>query len=415
MDTILGNEMITPSDWIPENSIIKVIGVGGGGCNAVTYMYNHKVMGCTFIICNTDKQVLDKSPVPVKIQLGQGLGAGCDPVKGRNCALEAEAEITDKIIGTGTKMLFITAGMGGGTGTGAAPVIAKIAKDAGILTVAVVTLPFKNERNGSYSKAIDGIRELEQNVDSLLVIDNEKILEIYGDLLLHEAFPKTDEVLATAVRSIIEIINKGGFINVDFQDVQNMMKDSGYALMGSGTGSGENRIHDAVENAMASPLLLAFDPKTSKNALINITVGENEFNIRARDLGRIDDEVSKYLGNANRFKRGIVYEKDPEFGDKVQITIIATGIEMGFLGDALDFNEGSIIYIDEDYTYSGVEAGEEISLGSISVDKVGYGSGSAARKFTFRADRKPDLCVTPEDSILELEKVAAIDRMNKID
>jgi len=399
---------IVPNDWIPENSIIKVIGVGGGGCNAVAYMYNQKIEGCTFIVCNTDKQVLDQSPVPEKIQLGEGLGAGTDPTKGRNCAIEAQQAIGDKILGTGTKMLFITAGMGGGTGTGAAPVIAKMAKDAGILTVAVVTLPFKDEKNGSYGKAIDGIRDLEQVVDSLLVIDNQKILETYPDLLLHEAFPKTDEVLATAVRSIIEIIKKKGYINVDFQDVQNMMKDSGFALMGSGVGTGEQRIHDAVENAMSCPLLLAFDPKTAKNALINITVGLNESSIKAGDLARINEEVEQYLGKANTFKRGIVYDPDPSFGDKVQVTIIATGIKMCLLDGAIDFNEGSVIYLDEEYEYKPFQVGEEIELTDGRVEKVGSGRNNDRRKFWYQ--QKPDLCVTQNEEAGKFERETAIKR-----
>lgn len=397
-------DIVTPSDWVPANSIIKVIGVGGGGCNAVAYMYNQKVEGCTFIVCNTDKQVLDQSPVPEKIQMGEGLGAGTDPTKGRNCALEAQQYIKEKVVDTDTKMLFITAGMGGGTGTGASPVIAKMAKDAGILTVAVVTLPFKDEKNGSYGKAIDGIRELESVVDSLLVIDNQKILETYPDLLIHEAFPKTDEVLATAVKSIIQIIEKKGHINVDFQDVQNMMRNSGFALMGSGMGTGPDRLQDAVRNAMSCPLLLAFDPKTAKNALINITVGRNEHGIKAGDLGTINEEVGKYLGNANTFKRGIVYDDDPAFGDHVQVTIIATGIKMSLLDGSIDFNEGSVIFIDEDYVYEPFKAGEEIELSDSRVVKVG-GPRMNNRQFWF--NEKPDLCVGPNDDINALERETA--------
>lgn len=398
-------EMITPTDWVPANSIIKVIGVGGGGCNAVSYMYSKHIEGCTFIVCNTDRQVLEKSPVPEKIQLGEGLGAGTDPAKGRNCALASAKVIADKIVGTGTKMLFVTAGMGGGTGTGAAPVIAKIAKDAGILTVAVVTLPFKDEKNGSYGKAIDGIRELESCVDSLLVIDNQKILETYPELLLHEAFPKTDEVLATAVRAIIEIINHEGYINVDFQDVQNMMRGSGFALMGSGTGKGDNRIAEAVQNAMSSPLLLAFDPKTAQQALINITIGYNEQSIKAGDLPKINAEVAKYLGKANTFKRGIVYDRDPEFGDKVQVTIIATGIKMNLLEGAVDFNEGSVIFLDENYEYEPYKMGEEIELPD---NRTSAASRGGKRKFWFT--EKPDLCVGVQDPIAELENETALQR-----
>lgn len=320
------NEIVAPEAWKPEeNSIIKVIGIGGGGCNAVSYMYSQHIEGCTFIVANTDPQSLAASPVPIKIRMGE-LGAGTDPVKGRNAAFEAADEITEKAL-EGTQMLFITAGMGGGTGTGAAPVVAKMSKKKGILTVGVVTLPFKNERNGSLTKALDGINELKDNVDSLLVIDNQKIFEIYGDLLIYEAFPKTDEVLATAVRTILDTISRSGYINVDFKDVKNMMAGSGLALMGSGEGRGENRIADAVKNAMVSPLLLAFDPSTAKNVLVNVTVGYNEQTIRSKELDLIDEELNKYLGNANRFKRGIVYDRDPDCGDKISITVIATGID----------------------------------------------------------------------------------------
>ena len=235
------NNMVTPSDWVPTDSMIKVIGVGGGGCNAVTYMYNQQIEGCTFIVCNTDMQSLINSNVPQKIQLGTGRGAGTNPTKGMKAAIEAESEIEKAVLGPETEMLFITAGMGGGTGTGAAPVIASMAKKKGILTVAVVTLPFKNEGNESMSKAIAGIHELEKNVDSLLIINNEKLYEYYGDLLIQDAFPKADQVLATAVRGVVDIIKSKGFVNVDFEDVKAVMHDSGMALLGCGTGTGENR------------------------------------------------------------------------------------------------------------------------------------------------------------------------------
>lgn len=208
-------EMIAPNDWVKSDEIIKVLGVGGGGCNAVGTMFREGIKGCSFVVCNTDAMALENSPVPVRIQMGAGLGAGTDPVEGRNAALSAQEEIKTRVLDDNTKMLFITAGMGGGTGTGATPVIARMAKDKGILTVAVVTLPFKNEGNKALSRAIDGIHELEKNVDSLLIINNEKLYEYYGDQLIHDAFPKADEVLSTAVRGIIEIIKKPGYINVD--------------------------------------------------------------------------------------------------------------------------------------------------------------------------------------------------------
>ena len=340
---------IVPTDWIPENSIIKVIGVGGGGCNAVNYMYHQHIEGCTFIVCNTDAQALNSCDVPVKIQLGEGLGAGCNPTEGRNAALNSQDEIAEKVINNNTDMLFITAGMGGGTGTGAAPVIAAMAKKKGILTVGVVTIPFKSEGNESMSKAIDGINELEKNVDSLIIINNEKIYKEYGDLLIQEAFPKADEVLATAVRGITEIIKRRGFINVDFKDVKAMMTGSGMALMGCGTGTGGNRIKDAVRMAMDSPLLNDFDIKTAKNVLINITVGANKEGLHMKQLDEIDKLIKEYTGKANNFKRGIVFDDDPEFGDKVSITVIATGFKMARLTEITEGNVGNIIMIDSDF------------------------------------------------------------------
>lgn len=404
---------VTPSDWIPENSIIKVIGVGGGGCNAVNYMYNKRIQGCSFIVCNTDKQSLDKSPVNIKIQLGSGLGAGCNPTEGRNAALNAQDEITEKVLNTKTDMLFITAGMGGGTGTGAAPVIASMAKNKGILTVGVVTIPFKNEGNESMSKAIDGIYELQKNVDSLLIINNEKIYTHYGSLLIHDAFPKTDEVLATAVQGITEIINKPGYVNVDFKDVKAMMTGSGMALMGCGTGTGKNRIKDAVAGALSSPLLNDFDIKTAKNVLINITSGYNEKGLLMDDLAEIDNLLTEQFGeNANRFKRGIVYETDSDFGDKVNITVIATGFEMKRLNEITDVKIGNIIMIDSSFKYSRDVAlnSDGIDLPEVRSQKIGFNNSSIKKEFRFRSEGKPVLLVEEPGKKKELETVAAIRR-----
>lgn len=404
---------VTPADWIPENSIIKVIGVGGGGCNAVNYMYNKHIEGCSFIVCNTDKQSLDKSPVPIKIQLGSGLGAGCNPTEGRNAALNAQEEITEKVLNSKTDMLFITAGMGGGTGTGAAPVIASMAKNKGILTVGVVTLPFKNEGNESLSKAIDGIYELQKNVDSLLIINNEKIYTHYGSLLIHDAFPKTDEVLATAVQGITEIINKPGYVNVDFKDVKAMMTGSGMALMGCGAGTGKNRIKDAVTGALSSPLLNDFDIKTAKNVLINITSGYNEKGLLMDDLAEIDKLLTEQFGeNANRFKRGIVYETDKDFGDRVNITVIATGFEMKRLNEITDVKIGNIIMIDSSFKYSrdvALNSGG-IDLPDVSSHKIGFNSSSIKKTFRFKNEGKPVLLIGEKDSKKELETIAAIRR-----
>ena len=405
------NNDIVPNDWTPENSIIKVIGVGGGGCNAVNYMYNQHIEGCTFIVCNTDAQALNSCDVPIKIKLGEeGLGAGCNPTEGRNAALNSQEEIAEKVINSNTDMLFITAGMGGGTGTGAAPVIAAMAKKKGILTVGVVTIPFRNQGNETMSKAIDGINELEKNVDSLLIIDNEKLFDFYGDLLLQEAFPKADEVLATAVRGITEIIKKRGYINVDFKDVKTMMKNSGMALMGCGTGTGENRIEDAVRLALESPLLNDFDLTTAKNVLVNITVGNNEQGMTMSELAQVSKLIKEYTGKANNFKNGIVYEDDPEFGDRVNITVIATGFKMSML---LPMNDmGNIILIDHDFEYNKEVHAEEhgIEMNEVRSQKIGYNNADVRKKLVFEDGCKPDLLVTEGMKRSELEITAAIRR-----
>ena len=406
----MNNIELTPTDWVTVNSTIKVIGVGGGGCNAVNYMYNQKIEGCTFVVCNTDSQALEKCDVPIKIQLGEGLGAGTNPTEGRNAALNSQDEIAEKVLDNDTDMLFITAGMGGGTGTGAAPVIAAMAKKKGILTVGVVTIPFRNQGNETMSKAIDGINELEKNVDSLLIIDNEKLFDFYGDLLLQEAFPKADEVLATAVRGITEIIKKRGYINVDFKDVKTMMKNSGMALMGCGTGTGENRIEDAVRLALESPLLNDFDLTTAKNVLVNITVGNNEQGMTMSELAQVSKLIKEYTGKANNFKNGIVYEDDPEFGDRVNITVIATGFKMSML---LPMNDmGNIILIDHDFEYNKEVHAEEhgIEINEVRSQKIGYNNADVRKKLVFEDGCKPDLLVTEGMKRSELEITAAIRR-----
>ena len=403
---------IVPSDWNAENALIKVVGVGGGGCNAVNYMYRQNIQGCSFIVCNTDAQALQISEVPVKIQMGSnGLGAGTDPTAGRNAALESQDEIARKVLDCGTQMLFITAGMGGGTGTGASPVIAKMAKDRGILTVAVVTIPFKNEGNESQSKAVDGIHELEKNVDSLLIINNQKLYQFFGDTLIQEAFPKADEVLATAVRGIIEVISCPGYINVDFQDVCKMMRNSGMALMGSGEGSGPTRLEQAVKGAFESPLLNDFDLKTAKNVLINITTGNNEQGAKMSDLEKIDDMIAEYTGDANRFKKGIIWDNDPAFGDKVRITAIVTGFEMNLEGLGLNKDLGNLIIIDEAFQWNVPLHGEEVSLpSSADTIKIGYNNSENAKYFNFASEKKPVLCISPGERKADLENIPAIRR-----
>ena len=266
-------------------------------------------------------------------------------MKGRNAAIEAEELIKKVVLGEETQMLFITAGMGGGTGTGAAPQIAKYAKDKGILTVAVVTIPFENEGSMAMSRAIDGIHELVKNVDSLLIINNEKLYDFFGDHLIQDAFPKADEVLATAVQGITEIISKPGYINVDFEDIKSMMANSGMALMGCGTGTGENRIEDAVIGALQSPLLNDFDLKTAKSLLVNITCGKNEKGLTMDDLAAINAKIDEYTGKVNKFKTGLVWETDPSVGDQVKITAIATGFRVNDLSRITKNDLGNIIMI----------------------------------------------------------------------
>ena len=405
------NIMIAPVDWPTSDAIIKVLGVGGGGCNAVNYMYRNNIQGCSFVVCNTDAQALGRSEVPVKIQMGKGLGAGTNPTKGRNAAIESQDEIALKVLDDNTKMLFITAGMGGGTGTGATPVIAKLAKDKGILTVAVVTLPFRNEGREVLSRAVDGIHDLEKNVDSLIIINNEKLYEFFGDHLIQDAFPKADEVLATAVRGIIEIIKKPGYINVDFEDIQTMMRGSGMALMGCGTGSGPNRIDDAIKQAFESPLLNDFDLKTAKNVLVNITSGNNEKGLTMNDLSEINEKIASYTGGANNFKHGLIWDDDPEIGDTIHITAIATGFRINaVLGP--DVDAGTIIPITSDYVFD-KSGGKSIEIPLDTTSHIGFNTAANKSRFKYDPENPPVLLTTEDSKLGELELTPAIRRIQK--
>lgn len=307
-----------------RSSIIKVIGVGGGGSNAVNHMHQRGIKDVNFVVCNTDAQALANSPVSVKIQLGESLtegrGAGNKPNIGREAALENIEEINE-ILQSNTRMVFITAGMGGGTGTGAAPVIAKAAHEMGILTVAIVTIPFRFEGQLRINQAIEGISELQKYVDSLLVVNNEKLREIYGDLKLSQAFSKADDVLATAAKGIAEIITVHGYINVDFADVQTVMQESGVAVMGSAKAAGENRAVKAIENALNSPLLNNNDITGARSILLNITSGSEE--VSMDEIGEITDYVS-HAADKNAL---IIWGtgNDESLGDAISVTIIATG------------------------------------------------------------------------------------------
>lgn len=308
-------------------SIIMVTGVGGGGSNAVNHMYDLGIADVSFMVCNTDRQALYRSPVPIKVRLGEklteGLGAGNNPERGREAALESLDEIVEVFKREGTKMVFITAGMGGGTGTGAAPVIAKAAKEMDILTVAIVTLPFRTEGPKRMKHAREGIEELRQYVDSLLLINNENIQEIYGKLTLSEAFGKADDILATAAKSIAEVITRESTVNVDFADVKTVMKDSGIALMGSGRASGENRAMEVANAALSSPLLNHNDITGARNILINITSGEDE--ITLEETYQITEYIQNCAGNAADIIWGA--GTDETLGSDIEVTIIATGFE----------------------------------------------------------------------------------------
>lgn len=307
-------------------SIIKVIGVGGGGSNAVNHMYKFGIKGVEFIVSNTDEQALETSPVPHKIQLGKSLtdgrGAGSIPEVGRNSALENLDEIK-KILGNQTKMLFITAGMGGGTGTGAAPVIAKVAREMNILTVAIVTVPFQFEGKKRKVQAEEGIEELKKYVDTLLIICNDKLREIHGNLKIGEAFAYADNILSVAAKSIAEIISETLHINVDFADVQTVMKDSGVAIMGSAIAEGPNRAVTAVETALDSPLLNDNDIEGARYILLNITSGKDE--ITMDEMGQINEYVQNKAGQTADIILGMGH--DESLGDKISVTIIATGFK----------------------------------------------------------------------------------------
>lgn len=311
-------------------SIIMVVGVGGGGGNAVNHMAKLGIADVSFMVCNTDQQALNRSPLKNKIPLGQtlteGLGAGNKPERGRAAAEESIEEIKAVFRENNTKMVFVTAGMGGGTGTGAAPVIAKAAKEMGILTVAIVTIPFKTEGKRRIMQALEGIEEIRHNVDSLLVINNENIHEIYGDLTLSEAFGKADDILATAAKSIADIITQDYRINVDFADVQTVMKDSGIALMGSARGSGENRALEVAEAAVSSPLLNHRDISGAKNVLLNITSGNKE--VTLTETYQITEFVQQRTHNNNQTDLIWGAGTDETLGDDIRITVIATGFDI---------------------------------------------------------------------------------------
>lgn len=322
---ILPFRMNTPID--NTTNIIKVIGVGGGGGNAVNHMFNEGIENITFALCNTDNQALIKSDIDTKLQLGpsitHGLGAGNNPSRAEEAANESKNEIQE-LLEDGTKMVFITAGMGGGTGTGAAPVVAKIAKDMGILTIGIVTLPFVFEGVNKILQAIEGVEKLKKNVDAMLIINNELLRHIYSDWKLDNAFKKADSTLSVAARSIVEIITREGVINLDFADVDTTLRDGGVAIISSGYGSGEGRIKEAIDDALQSPLLDNSKIVNTDRILINLTFSA-EANVTVEEMTAVHDFMRTINTSTRSFIWG--YGIDETLGDRIKITILAAGFD----------------------------------------------------------------------------------------
>jgi cell division protein FtsZ len=329
---IMSEEIMSFDLNTDQSSIIKVVGVGGGGSNAVNHMFREGIKDVDFIICNTDAQALEKSPVKNKIQLGESLtggrGAGNNPEIGKQAAIENLNEVMEAL-SNDTHMVFITAGMGGGTGTGGAPVIAKAVKEAGMLTVAIVSIPFRFEGKQRHDQAIEGLDELSKSVDSMLVINNEKLREVHGNLKISQAFSQADNVIASAAKGIAEIVTLPGYINVDFADVQTVMKDSGVAIMGSAKAEGEKRAIDAIKDASTSPLLNNNDIQGAENILLNITSGDTD-EISMDEVTEITDFVSEAVGNK---EASIIWGTgiDSSLGNRISVTIIATGFEANII------------------------------------------------------------------------------------
>lgn len=331
MDDINSHDIFDDSQYVndADQAIIKVIGVGGGGSNAINYMYEQNIANVNYVVCNTDLQHLRNCKVPNKLLIGyeltKGLGAGNDPEVGRKCAEASEDDIR-KLFDDNTEMVFITAGMGGGTGTGSAPVVARLAKEAGLLTIGIVTIPFMFEGQKKFIKAHDGAEEMEKYVDALLMINNENLVDLYKDYDLINAFKKVDDTLANAARSISEIISEPAFINVDFQDVKTILKDSGTAIIATAFGEGEHRISDAIHNALHSPLLKIHDIYTAKRLLFKFSYWrESENPIKTEEINEITQFTSQ-LPPSIDVKWGIA--DNPELGDRVKITVLASGFHV---------------------------------------------------------------------------------------
>lgn len=384
-----------------ENTIIKVIGVGGGGGNAVNHMYREGIHDVSFVVCNTDIQALNDSPVPMKLQLGkEGLGAGNKPEKARQAAEESINDIT-AMLSDGTKMTFITAGMGGGTGTGAAPVIARVSKELDILTVGIVTIPFRFEGKKKINQALDGVEEMAKHVDALLVINNERLRKIYPELTVLDAFGKADDTLSVAAKSIAEIITNHGLINLDFNDVKTVLKDGGVAIMSTGYGEGEGRVKQAIQDALNSPLLNDNDIFNSKKILlsINFSKDSNKDNPAAgglmmEEMNEVNDFMEQF-GSDFEIKWGIGL--DPDLGNKVKVTILATGFGIRDV-DGMDSHIKKIVQ-EKDEKATEREIQEGIRMGMYYPD----GNGK------FVVKRRPHIFRFQSDDLDNEEVILAIE------
>ena len=356
---------------LPKNrsNVMKVMGIGGGGSNAVNYMYKQGIKGVDFVVCNTDSQALEESPVPNKIQLGvnltEGLGAGANPEIGKLAALESYEELKN-LLETQTKMLFITAGMGGGTGTGAAPIIAEMAKEFDILTVGIVTIPFSFEGKNRESQAIKGLEKLKRSVDSLIIINNNKLREVYGNLGFKEGFSKADEVLSTAAKGVAQVITHHYTQNIDLKDAKTVLSNSGTAIMGSSTASGSNRANEAVIKALDSPLLNDNKIEGSKNVLLLIVSGSEEITID--EIGEINEYIQNETGNSANIIMGV--GEDLELGSNISVTVIATGFGDEKQNSLVSSETEKVIYsLDQDHPFEQKILDEEKIESSIN-DKI---------------------------------------------
>ena len=387
---------------MPEerHSIIKVIGVGGGGGNAVNHMYKEGIHDVTFVVCNTDNQALNDSPVPVKLQLGsEGLGAGNRPARAKAAAEESLDDIK-RMLDDGTRMTFITAGMGGGTGTGAAPVIAKVSKEMGILTVGIVTIPFRFEGNKKIDQALDGVEEMHKHVDALLVINNERLREIYPDLSFLDAFGKADDTLSVAAKSIAEIITLHGTMNLDFNDVKTVLQDGGVAIMSTGYGEGEERVKKAIDDALNSPLLNDNDIFNSKKILLNISFShqkDSKDNFMMEEMNYVHEFMEKF--GDFEIKWGVAI--DPDLGKKVKVTILATGFGM----ENVDGMEERMLK--QQTREEANRLAEEQELAAKRDERRGhyYGEGDATKRYK----RRPNIYIFSAEDLDNDDVISAVE------